>query len=31
MLSAEFPPDKVHSMSSNEHIEVEKDAEVRTQ
>lgn len=28
---AEFPADKVHTLSSNEHIEVEKDGEVKTQ
>ncbi|KAF2229301.1 hypothetical protein EV356DRAFT_456106, partial [Viridothelium virens] len=30
-FTAEFPPDKVHTLSSNEHINVEADQEVRTQ
>jgi len=29
--SAEFPEDKVHSLSTNDHITVEADSEVRTQ
>ncbi|CAD0100106.1 unnamed protein product, partial [Aureobasidium mustum] len=29
--SAEFPEDKVHTLSSNDHINVENDGEVRTQ
>ncbi|KAK6441803.1 hypothetical protein LTR95_001969 [Oleoguttula sp. CCFEE 5521] len=29
--SASFPADKVHSLSSNEHINVEADGEVKTQ
>ncbi|KEQ95138.1 hypothetical protein AUEXF2481DRAFT_5379 [Aureobasidium subglaciale EXF-2481] len=30
-FTAEFPEDKVHTLSSNEHINVENDGEVRTQ
>ncbi|CAK1360966.1 uncharacterized protein RHO25_005416 [Cercospora beticola] len=30
-FTAEFPDDKVHSLSSNEHINVEKDGVVTTQ
>jgi hypothetical protein len=29
--SASFPEDKVHSLSTNEHINVENDGEVKTQ
>jgi len=29
--SASFPEDKVHTLSSNEHIEVENDGKVTTQ
>lgn len=29
--SAEFPADKVHTLSSNEHINVEDDKQVTTQ
>jgi hypothetical protein len=29
--SAEFPEDKAHTLSSNDHINVENDGEVRTQ
>ncbi|KAK4504947.1 hypothetical protein PRZ48_002910 [Zasmidium cellare] len=29
--SAEFPDDKVHSLSSNEHVNVEADSKVTTQ
>jgi hypothetical protein len=29
--SASFPEDKVHTLSSNEHISVENDGEVKTQ
>lgn len=28
---ASFPDDKVHTMQSNEHINVENDSEVKTQ
>lgn len=31
IASAEFPSGTVHTMSSNEHVEVEADGEVRTQ
>ncbi|KAH0334712.1 hypothetical protein KCU81_g9350, partial [Aureobasidium melanogenum] len=30
-FTAEFPEDKVHTLSSNDHINVENDGEVRTQ
>ncbi|KAI5358020.1 Putative peptidase S8 propeptide/proteinase inhibitor I9 [Septoria linicola] len=30
-FTAEFPDDKVHSLSSNEHINVENDGVVKTQ
>ena len=30
-FSASFPDDKVHSLSTNEHINVENDGEVTTQ
>ncbi|KAM0709217.1 hypothetical protein Q7P35_003254 [Cladosporium inversicolor] len=30
-FSASFPEDKVHTLSSNEHIEVENDGKVSTQ
>nr|OQO16330.1 hypothetical protein B0A51_16028 [Rachicladosporium sp. CCFEE 5018] len=30
-FTASFPADKVHSLSSNEHINVEADGEVKTQ
>ncbi|CAK3809386.1 Hypothetical predicted protein [Lecanosticta acicola] len=30
-FTAEFPDDKVHSLSSNEHINVEADGKVTTQ
>ncbi|KAI7278737.1 hypothetical protein KC345_g5794 [Hortaea werneckii] len=30
-ISAEFPADKVHTLSSNEHINVEDDKQVTTQ
>ncbi|KAF2456222.1 hypothetical protein BDY21DRAFT_348269 [Lineolata rhizophorae] len=30
-FTAEFPPDAVHTMKTNEHITVEADQEVRTQ
>ena len=28
---AEFPPDKVHTLESNDHVSVEADKEVKTQ
>ncbi|KAM0692823.1 hypothetical protein Q7P36_007379 [Cladosporium allicinum] len=30
-FTASFPEDKVHSLSTNEHINVENDGEVKTQ
>ncbi|KAI9686321.1 MAG: hypothetical protein M1820_010645 [Bogoriella megaspora] len=30
-FTAEFPADKVHTLSSNDHINVEADQEVKTQ
>ncbi|KAF2837264.1 hypothetical protein M501DRAFT_938126, partial [Patellaria atrata CBS 101060] len=30
-FTAEFPEDKVHTLSSNDHIHVEADGEMRTQ
>ena len=31
VCSAEFPDDKVHSLSTNEHLNVENDGKVTTQ
>lgn len=31
VISAEFPEDKIHTLQSNEHLNVEADGQVRTQ